>query len=82
MAKEEEKGPHQLKHCENGAAVTYPQGHTNPDCVREGAPTVHPPEAPPCLTPEAAQALLRIIRKAYARRIADDIDPLSDDRRT
>ncbi|MBB5494573.1 hypothetical protein [Nocardiopsis metallicus] len=81
MSEEKYKGSDQLKHCENGAAVTYPEGHTDPDRVRKRAPTVHPPEDPPHISPEGAQALLKIIRKAYARRIADDFDPSSTDRR-
>lgn len=82
VTESEDKGFDQLKRCDNGADVTYSEGHVSPDRVRDGAPTVYPPEGPPSLTPEAARALLRIIRSAYARRIAEDFDPLASDRRT
>lgn len=68
MTEEEDKGYDQLKHYESGGSGAYPEshnGHRNP--VR-----VTLPEEPPDLPPEAARALLRIIRRAYAQRSGSD----------
>lgn len=68
MTEEKDKGPDQLKHYENGGSGSYPDSHTGPrNPVR-----VIVPEEPPDLSPEAAQALLRIVRSAYAQHSSSE----------
>lgn len=64
MAEEEDKADDQLKHYENGGFGAYAESHTG----HRNPVRVILPEEPPALPPEAAQALLRIVREAYARR--------------
>jgi hypothetical protein len=71
MAKEEDHGSDQLKHYENSGFGTYPESHTD----HRSPVRMVVPEEPPELSLAAARALLRMIRKAYAQRLAQGEPP-------
>ena len=68
------QGPHQrrdqVEHRESEASNAYPDRHKDREAVDTSRARVELPDEPPALTPEAARALLRILRTAYAQRFA------------
>ena len=72
MAEPKENPSDQLKRCAEGGGVAYPRRHTGDGEKNRARVRVDLPPAPPHLTPQAARALLQIIRKAYAQQTAAD----------
>jgi len=68
------QGPYQrldqVKRRESEASSAYPDRYKDRKAVDASRVRVELPDEPPALTPEAARALLRILRTAYAQRFA------------
>ena len=72
MTKRIERASQQPKQEAKPGEAEYPAGPGNDHGNNQEKVHVVVPEEPPLLSPEAARALLRIIRTAYAQQLAAD----------